>query len=108
MTFTAIGDDNTSIWGSGINMEDSEGLVSIAAELLSNMIPAGTRESLELPTELMGCTITWTSDNPTILSETGEVTPPEEKTKVNLTAEITREDSSVTKEFTVKVLAAKK
>lgn len=108
MTFTAIGDDNTSIWGSGIDMEDSEGLVEIAAELVSNMVPAGTRESLDLPTELMGCTIKWTSDNPEILSETGEVNPPAEKTKVNLTAEITREESSVTKEFTVKVLAAKK
>jgi len=47
-------------------------------------------------------------DTHTLLGDIIPYCSPEEKTKVNLTAEITRGESSVTKEFTVKVLAAKK
>jgi len=106
MTFTAIGSDNSCIWGSMADMEDPELVAGIASVMLSGLLPTSTSESIDLPTEVLGASVTWTSAKPEIASDSGEVTPQEKLVKVTLTAEITYEDVSVTEDYTVVVSSA--
>ncbi len=103
MTFTAIGDNNESIWGSMVDTEDTEMVLGIALETVEEAVPSTTKDDLELPTSLLGATITWTSSEPASISETGVVTRSEENVKVELTAEITYNGETVTETYEVTV-----
>ena len=103
MTFSAIGNDNKSIWGSMINMEDTAMVADMAAVALGQMIPTSTKESFELPTEVMGAQVTWASSDPTVIRETGEVTPQQEDVRVELTAQVTCGETTVEKSCKVAV-----
>lgn len=89
MTFTAIGDDNTAIWGSMSGADSGEMVAAMAAESLKKVILDTVKEHGVLPAEYMGCEITWESSDESVITEEGEVKAPAEKTKVDLKAVIT-------------------
>lgn len=96
MTFSAIGDNNASIWGSMIDINDNEMLANMAAIAISQMIPAATRENLELPISVLGADVTWATSDASVISETGAVIPQaEEDARAKLTATITYGDTTV-------------
>lgn len=99
MTFTAIGNDNTCIWGSMADLTDETMVVGMAAATLKNLIPEAVYENLTLPTELMGTSIAWSSDKEDILTNDGSFTAPEEDAKVILTADVTAGDTTVTETY---------
>lgn len=69
------------------------------------VLPTETAENLTLPTKgAYGSTISWTSDNTTILSNAGVVTKPEADTDVKLTYTITLNAIKKTGDITVKIL----
>ena len=104
MTFSAIGDNNASIWGSMIDMNDNEMLANMAAIAIGQMIPAATRENLELPTSVLGADVTWATSDASVISETGAVTPQaEEDARAKLTATITYGDTTVEETYKVTV-----
>lgn len=103
MTFTAIGNDNTSIWGSMIDMEDDEMVADMAAVSVDQMIPSSVSENLALPESVMGAEVVWTSSDPELLSEAGEINRQEEDARVELTAQITRGEASVTRTYKVTI-----
>ena len=106
MTFTAVGDDNTCIWGSRIDPENHEMVAQMAANAIAQMIPKIPEEDLDLPAELMGCQIAWSSSDESVVSTDGKITVPAEKTKVELTAVITNGDAEVTQTYKVMVRPA--
>ena len=63
-------------------------------------LPEQTRTDLVLPTSKLGLAITWTSDNPAVLTASGLITFPEIATDVTLTANC----AGKTRQFTVCVL----
>lgn len=103
MTFTAMGNDNTCIWGSMADMENTEMVADMALLALNQMIPSATKENLELPTQLMGADISWTSSDPSLISEDGQVTPQEEDSRAELTAAITSGETSITQTYKITV-----
>lgn len=103
MTFSAIGTDNTSIWGSMIDTENEEMVAGMAAVSVEQMIPKYTKVDLTLPTEVMGATVTYTSSDESILSNTGEVTPPAEDVRVELTVTVTCGEYTVTDTYKITV-----
>lgn len=103
MTFSAIGIDNTSIWGSMIDMEDDEMVAGMAAVAADQMIPKATKENLSLPTEIMGAAVSWISSDESVITSDGGVTPQPEDVRVELTAEITRGNVSKTQTYKVTV-----
>lgn len=84
MTFTAIGDNNTCIWGSKIN--NKKEVAAVAAEFAIKNLPTYVKENIALTDTVMGADITWTSSDPNVLSAEGVVNPQEEDTVVVLTA----------------------
>ena len=103
MTFTAIGTDNTSIWGSMIDMTDNAMVAGMAAVSVGQLIPNAIQENLELPSSVMGADIVWSSSDETVLAADGTVTIPEEDTRVKLTAEITCGEASVSETYKITV-----
>lgn len=93
MTFSALGNDNRCIWGSMIDMSDTEMAASMASLALKQMLPDTARENLRLPASVMSAEVTWSSSDPAVISETGVVTPREEDVQVELTAHITCGDA---------------
>ena len=107
MTFSAIGNDNTSIWGS--MMDDSaETLVSVAASSLDRQVPTSVRENISLPSSIMGASISWSSSRPDLLSPSGQVHSAKEDTVVTLTATISKDQASITRTYTITVQAMAK
>lgn len=103
MTFSAIGSDNTCIWGSMIDENDPEMAAGMAAVSVSQMIPAATAEDLELPSSVMGASITWTSQDETIMKSDGTIADLEEDERVRLTAEITYGDIVLSETYKITV-----
>lgn len=103
MTFTAIGTDNTSIWGSMVDMNNTEMTTGMAAVAVDQMIPKATNENLELPTHIMGADIAWSSADESVITSGGTVIPQAEDTRVELTAEITCDDISLTQTYKITV-----
>ena len=103
MTFSAVGNDNTCIWGSMMDPEDDEMLLEMASISLKQMMPSAARENLELPSEIMGCTIVWTSENPDVIAEDGTVIPQEEDAKAVLKAVLTRGEHTLEQSFKIRV-----
>lgn len=106
MTFTAIGTDNTSIWGSMVDLEDPEMTAGMAAVSISQMMPKATKENLELPVSVMGAEVVWTSEDETVIATDGTVTPQSEDVRVKLTASISCGDVSVSETYKVIVRGA--
>lgn len=103
MTFSAIGTDNTCIWGSMIDMDNTEMVADMAAISVAQMIPAATKENIELPSTVMGADVAWATSDAAVISETGEVTPQEEDVRIELTATITCGETTVTQTSKVTV-----
>ena len=102
MTFTAIGNDNTSIWGSMIDMSDEEMVVGMASISAKQLLPKYTKEDLELPETIMGASVKWTSSDETVMTSSGEVIPQEEDIRIELTADISCGEHSDS--FTQKII----
>ena len=103
MTFTAVGSNNESVWGSKLDLDASEA-VDYASKDLENKIPTVTKTNIELP--LVGAydtTITWASNNEESISNDGKVNRTGEDVTVTLTATITKESESIVKEFNITV-----
>lgn len=110
MTFTAIGTDNTTIWGvrkNAYTYTDKEALEIAASNLDTELtISEKTTGALTLPTAgLNSTTISWSSSDTNIIANDGKVTRPEADTEVTLTATLTRGSESATKTYTTTVLA---
>lgn len=103
MTFSAIGSDNTSIWGSMVDVENTEMVAGMAAVAADQLIPKATTENLNLPTEIMGADVTWTSADESVIASDGTVTAQTEDVRVELTADITCGDVSKTQTYKVTV-----
>lgn len=93
MTFTAIGDNNTCVWGSMAGEENGEMFTSMAVDSLKKVILSTVKEHGTLPTEFMDCTIEWKSADESVITSEGEVLTPAEKVKVDLTAVVSCGDS---------------
>lgn len=104
MTFTAISEQNDTIWGSKTEVTD-ETSVLYDSRILT--LPSSTKANLTLPTSgSYGSTILWTSDREEVISTSGIVTrSPEENIKVTLTAEFTK--GAVTEQKTYVVYVEK-
>ena len=103
MTFTAIGDDNTCVWGSAADTAGGEMVAGMAAESLKKVIVNAVKEHGALPSEFMGCRISWTCSDENLLSQDGQILAPEEKTKVELTALIQSGETSLERSYNVTV-----
>jgi len=68
-------------------------------------IPSFAEESIYLPTEMLGVTISWSSSNPLVISSTGIVTQKNSRQTVTLTAHLSNDGVSDTKTFIVTVPA---
>lgn len=53
MTFTALGNDNTSVWGSMLSGSDANRIEAAIASL-DNQVPSEVFESITLPASVMG------------------------------------------------------
>ena len=103
MTFTAVGNNNESIWGSKLDLDDN-GAVEYAGRDLENRIESVTKVDMNLPkTGSYDTTITWKSSNEESISSEGKVNRTGEDVTVTLTATITKGEATITKEFTVLV-----
>ena len=90
MTFTAVGSNNESVWGSKLDLDDLQA-VEYTGKDLENKIPTVTKSNIELP--LVGAydtTITWKSSNENSISNEGKVNRTGEDVTVILTATITK------------------
>ena len=102
-TFTATSKDtNTPLWG----VKNPEGQSAAESVLESLVLPGEIMASMNLPaTGDFGTTISYSSDDAAVLSDTGVYTAPEADTEVTLTVTVTSGDYSVEKPFTIKVLS---
>lgn len=103
MTFSAIGNDNTSIWGSMIDLDNPEMAAGMAAVAVSQIVPKATAVNLELPTSLMGAEITWTSHDEAVMKSDGTIAELEEDGRVKLTADIKYGDIVLSETYKVTV-----
>jgi len=103
MTFSAVGDDNTCIWGSMAAEENTQMLAGMAEESLKKIILDATKNYKTLPTEVMGCEVSWHSSDESVITADGQVIAPAEKTKVELTATITNKDTVIEHTYNVTV-----
>ena len=103
MTFSAIGDDNTCVWGSHTDSQDGEMVTGMAAESLKKVILEAAKEHAELPKDFMDCRIVWHSADESVITSEGQILAPQEKTKVALTAEIICGDYTLERTYNVTV-----
>jgi hypothetical protein len=85
MTFSAIGEDNSSVWGSMADPENGDMFTSMCVSELKKVILDTAKAHGTLPQELMGCSIAWKSSDERVITAQGEILSPAEKTKVDLT-----------------------
>ncbi|MDO5516073.1 MAG: family 43 glycosylhydrolase [Clostridium sp.] len=103
MTFSAIGENNTCIWGSKLELNDDEA-VDYIGKKLENVIPSNTKSNIKLPlSESYDTKISWSSSNTDIISSNGKVTRTGEDSNVTLTASVKKGNSKITKSFNVLV-----
>ena len=103
MTFSAIGDNNTCIWGSMAAEGDTQMLAGMAEESLKKIILDATKTYGTLPAEVMGCEVSWSSSDEKVITTDGQVVAPAEKTKVELTATITNGETVIEHTYNVTV-----
>jgi hypothetical protein len=89
-----------------LGMSTSEKFSSLYLYMYNNVIPRETSESLILPSENLayGATLTWSSNRPEILSDSGVYNKPANKTLVSLTVTITIGDETLQKVFKIYVI----
>lgn len=103
MTFSAIGSNNESIWGSKLYFTDKEA-VDYVGTVLESKMPESTKTDLDLSSKGPCDTkINWTSSNKKVIDTKGKVTRQAADTEVTLTAKITKGKATLTKTFTVTV-----
>ena len=102
MTFSAIGNNNKSVWGSMLEASDEKTAEVIASRIT---VPAATREKITLPAELSGAKISWTSSNEDVISTQGEVKSQQTEQEITLTATIAYGTATKKQDFKVKVFA---
>lgn len=87
---------------SELQMTDKE---KVDAAKSAVVIPNQTNKDINLPTELQGVQITWSSNNPDVLSNTGIINPQDENVEVTLTATFKLGNITETKTYKVTVLS---
>lgn len=103
MTFTAVGNNNESVWGSKLDLDDSQA-VEYAAKDLEKKISTVVKTDISLPKSgAYETKITWKSNNEAIISNDGKVKRTGEDENVKLIATITKGDVVVNKEFNILV-----
>ncbi len=102
MTFTAIGNNNESIWGSKIELTD-ENTVDRAFTQLDKQMPTDTRENITLPTNISGATVSWKSSDSKVIANDGTVKSAKDDKVVTLTATIKKGDITKKKDYKVTV-----
>ncbi|WP_022750112.1 lipocalin-like domain-containing protein [Lachnobacterium bovis] len=102
MTFTAIGNNNESIWGSKFDLTDKD-LVNRAISIVEKKLPKATRENIELPQSISGVNVKWKSDKTKVISNEGVVKSAKKDTNVTLTATFIKGNIKMTKKFIVTV-----
>ncbi len=103
MTFSAIGDNNTCVWGSMAGEDSGEMFTSMAIGSLKKIILDAVKDHGTLPSELMGCTIEWKSADESVITSDGQIQTPAEKVKVDLTAVVTCGDATQEETYHVTV-----
>lgn len=103
MTFTAIGDDNTCIWGSAADEGNVDMILAGFEDALKRVVFDVAKAHGQLPTEMNGCTIEWKSADESVITSDGQVLVPAEKVKVELTAYVTYGDTVVEYTYNVPV-----
>lgn len=108
VTFTVQSSAGVSLWGTRVDpMSAKQAVAAVVADLDLGDTSAVVAD-LDLPTVgTNGVTIAWASDDPAVVSTTGEVTRPEHgagDATVTLTATITKDRRTATATFTVTVL----
>lgn len=91
------------IWEAGASVKP-EDKAAVSAVLESLSVPEIIKEkaNLNLPTTSGSCSITWTSDTPSVISGAGEITLPDQNiVNVTLTASVTCDTYTAAKSFTV-------
>ncbi len=106
MTFAAFGSDNTCIWGSMADMEDPEMVAGMAAVYVEQSLPEATNDPIDLPTEVLGASVSWESADTSLISDSGEVYPQEKLVKGTLDATISYEDVELTEEYKIVIQGA--
>ncbi len=106
MVFTAVGDDNRSIWGSKIHKSDADAVESDVERIEMPVLIEG---DFKLETKgLFGSDISWSSDNEALWIDNDVARAVKDSKEVILTAIASRGSSSASREFTVQVVAADK
>lgn len=100
MTFTAIGNNNESIWGSMLEASDEKVADVIASKII---VPSASRVDLTLAKSISGAEVTWTSNKPDVISADGKVTSKASDEEVTLTAAVKYGTATKTKDFKVTV-----
>jgi len=101
MTFTAIGNNNESVWGSAFDMSNADDM--LGRSVANTSLPSYTTADLALRTDDNGVKITWKSDNAEVISDDGKVTRPDKDTVVTLTASFEYNGKTQTKDYKVNV-----
>lgn len=105
LVFTALGSNKVNIWGSKVTATDTEAVTYDTDKLT---VPEKVSANFTVSAQgLYGSDITWTSDNPDIISinEKGVATvvTPDADEEVTLTAQIKKGDQTATKTYNVAV-----
>lgn len=100
MTFSAIGSNNESIWGSMLEAGD-ETVADVNVSKIT--VPSSTRVDLKLVSSISGAEVTWTSSNPDVIAANGTVTSKASDETVTLTASVKYGTAVKTKDFKVTV-----
>lgn len=103
MTFSAIGNNNESIWGSKITLTDSEAVERVANNLVNSIGITITSDIILPTTGAYDTAISWTTNNPAVISETGVVVRQVTDTVVTLTARITKKEELYIQLFNITV-----
>lgn len=102
MCFTIVNEDGVCVWGS----KDPGDSYAIAQSTKNVVMPQIAFSDLTLLTEgISGVSISWSSDNTAIISDSGEVTLPANDTTVNMTATYSKGDYVYNKVYPIKVYA---
>ena len=107
MTFSALSREGVSVFGSRLAPRTDGQIVTAIYNELSLGDTSAVTGNLTLPVSgTRGSTISWSSSNPAVLSNTGLVTNPDSgQVIVTLTATITKGTTTLSKVFTVTVRA---
>lgn len=104
MTFTATSRDGISIMGSRLpQRSDMQVVNAVYNELTLGNTNAVTGDIVLPASAARDSVITWSSSNPTVLSNTGQVTSPSSDVTLTLTATITKGYAKAVKSFVVTV-----